>query len=159
MRLLFLDHCIRPGSLLQWFYDSLQIQKRKVWTVANPGCCAARKCSCCSWDNGKVSWTGNFFWLNVYCIICLFVCLFLFLFSFLLYCNYKGSINLFQLFFSCLYCSLFSLLFVIGKVHVTIIIIFFFTVMVWQPTDHPLITHHKGRQLLILESRCEYIFL
>ena len=25
------------------------------------GCWAAGKCGCCSWDNGKVSWTGNFF--------------------------------------------------------------------------------------------------
>ena len=40
----------------------------------NLSCCAAGKCSCCSWDNGKVSWTGNFFWLNVHCY--LFVCLY-----------------------------------------------------------------------------------
>jgi len=63
----------------------------------------AGKCSCCSWDNGKVSWTGNFFWLNVHCIICLFVCfvvVFVSVFVFFFFFYIASSIVLSVLFFS-----------------------------------------------------------
>ena len=106
MQLLFLGQ--REGQL-DWKCGCCSWDNGKVsWTgnaaavLGTTGRSAGLECSCCSWD--KVSWTGNFFWLNVHCIICLFVC-FVFVFVsvfvfFFLYCQFLHC-TLGSFFFSC----------------------------------------------------------